>query len=376
MAEKDEGKTLIETRLEKEAEEAEAIRKAIYEPAPDDSDTSDKDKGDPPAGGDKDDKGDDTGDTPPADAVDPDAEKDADKIEETFKQKYLTLKGKYDKEVPKAQAALKTAQDELKQWQAYAGTLEKKVGALEEKLKEAAKAPEPKPGKTDKPKKIDLADPELSTLIADYPGVGKILEAFEAKSKTDEETIAALQAELKASGSKLDKIETDVGETRTSRFELDMIQAVGRDWRSTDSDPKFLEWLNAPVPYTGKTKLQLLQAASAALDAATVATFFNDYRATLKVDDAGGDDADDDNGADAGEDAAAGKLKKQVAPPRSGGTPPKKASAKAGTYTRAQYAQFNNELISGKFKPANWGGKTEAEMDAIFNRAIVNHELT
>lgn len=371
----DEGKSLIEIKLEKEAAEAEAVRESMYKEAPAEAETPNPDGEETPPGDQHEEVPGETGapaaeETPNAEEVEDEAAKKKDK--DTFEQKYLTLKGKYDKELPKAAADLKLIRVELKKWQDYAASLEGKIAELNEKLKAKAPPAEEPEKKTGKPK-VDLADPELSTLLADYPGAGKILEAFEAQRKADEETIKGLLAKIESSGSKFEKIETDVKESKSVGFERDMIALVGKDWRSTDADPKFLEWLGEEIPYTGKTKLTLLQAAVAALDATTVARFFNDYLATREDPPAEEETPGEDTGAPA-EDAE-GKLKKQLAPPRSGGAPRKNGAVKAGTYTRKQYEQFMNETINGKFKPENWGGKTEVEMNAIFDLAIARHEL-
>jgi hypothetical protein len=296
--------------------------------------------------------------------------------EETWKKKYETLKGKYDKELPKEKAAVRAAKAEVLQWQEYATLLEGKVKTLE-----AAAKIEPKVVKEEVPKvTLDLKDPELETLLQDYPGAGKLLTAMNAEREADKKKIVELETAVNA---KLKTFESTAAVSQQDRFNLDMSTLVGTDWRKTDADPAFFEFLDEEVPYTGKTRLQLLKAASAAFDATTVARFFNDFRATVKpaaVDagaagDAGADGSAGADGGAGGGDAAAGKLAKFVAPPRSaGGKPPERKGAEP-VWTRAQYTKFIDDSIHGKFKPKDWGGKTEAEMDIIFDKAIAAHAL-
>lgn len=374
--------SVIESRIDADEAAAEAARLAMYAPEPEGSDTQGDDKGDllntegeqggdesaapetAEAAGDeqkKDDSG--VGEQPPE--LDP-------KKEASFEKKYLSLKGKYDKELPKAAADLKGVRAELKQWQAYAETLESKVKAAEDATKVA---PVAEAKKDEEKVALDTNDPELQTLIADYPGVGKILSSMETERKKDKEKILALEALITSSGDKLKTIESDVVVSRSSRFESDMATLVGPDWRATDTDAGFMEFLQEEVSYTGKTRLQFLKAASAALDAQTVSKFFNDYRASLgDGSDAGAEGSEEDKGA-AGGKAPGDKMRKFVAPPRSGGNPPGNRQAQDAVYTRAQYQKFIDDTIKGKYKPKEWGGKSEAEMDILFDKAIAANTL-
>jgi hypothetical protein len=368
--------SVIEQRIDAEEAEVEKIRAAMYATGPDDTgggddqlskadsdtqkDRADDDSKDGGGGDDsgstdtagKDAAGDDTDSTDTTDKTG----QTTDKEEESFKAKYLSLKGKYDKELPKYAGALKSAKAELVQWQEYAASLETKIKSLEvETPKKDAVQPDAKPV-------LDLEDPELKTLLGDYPGAAKLFGALEKERSADKVKIAELEAVV---NSKLKTIESDAEVSKAERFGLNMVALVGKDWQKIDADPEFMEFLSESVPYTGRTRLQLLKAASAALDAPTVAQFFNDFLATKNA-----SDADDDTGA--GEDTtSADRLKKQLAPPRSGGSAPLKKAELDQVYTRKQYDKFMDDSTRGRFKPKEWGGRTEAEMDLIFDRALV-----
>lgn len=369
--------SVIESRIDEQEAAAEATRLAMYATEPVKADTQDDGEGDLlDKDGNKIVKPDEGSETPEKVAGSAEGEDGSGageppeldpKKEASFEKKYITLKGKYDKEVPKAAADLKGIRAELRQWQEYATTLEGKVKTAEETVK-AAPVVEAK--KVDEKTDLDVSDPELQTLLADYPGMGKILSSMEGERTKDKEKIAALEALVASSGDKMKTIESDVAGSRTSRFESDMVALVGSDWRATDTDPGFMEFLGEEVPYIGKTRLQLLKAASANLDAQTVSKFFNDYRNSLgdEANDAGAEETEEDKGATG--KTGGDKLRKFVAPPRSGGSPPASRQAQDAVYTRIQYQKFIDDTIKGRYNPKEWGGRPEAEMDIVFDKAI------
>jgi len=80
---------------------------------------------------------------------------------------------------------------------------------------------------------------------------------------------------------KLGNVEKDVNQIKLSRF-IEYMDIVVPDWRTVDRDPAFIEWLQAPAPYTRATKFQLLRAAAAEYDAETTAQFFLDFKAATR----------------------------------------------------------------------------------------------
>jgi len=246
-----------------------------------------------------------------------------------YKQKYQTLEGKYKAEVPRLSA-------EIGQWKDYATSLQERITALEKV----------KPVKIDEP----VTDPDIEAVTTAYPEVATLIKKMEKKHEVE---IQKLRSELEGGSAEIKDLKNETVLSKQDRFDMAMRTAGVPDWKVIDKDPVFIEWLGEQVPYTRSTKLQLLQQAAREFDADTVSKFFLDFKESIKEPDGNVEPQPD-------------KLKKFVAPPRGGGIPPVKP-VPAGV-TKAQYEKFMNPRY--KFNPADWGGKTEAQMDAIFDNAI------
>lgn len=260
----------------------------------------------------------------------PKGDVDYKKLYETEKQKYQTLEGKYRVEVPRLSA-------EIGQWKEYATSLQNRITALEEASKVPPKREEPE------------TDPDLEAITD--PDVARIIKKMKADHKAE---IAALRREFETGTSaEIKNIKSDLQLTRQERFDMAMRNAGVPDWKDVDRDPAFIEWLNTPVPYTKATKLQLLQEAARNLDAETTSQFFLDFKASLAPATVTEPDP--------------GRLDKFTAPPRSGGPTPAHKSVQAGL-TWDQYRKFMDPRR--KFNSADYGGKTEVQVEALFDAAI------
>jgi BMFP domain-containing protein YqiC len=258
-----------------------------------------------------------------------------------YKQKYKTLEGKYRVEVPRLQ-------EEVKKWRDQVYTLSTKVQELETKAKEAPQVAE-----------SNIVDTDIAQLEADYPDIGKVVkklrDGYEAKISSLEKKISeGVSAELST-------VKEDVYQTRRGQFEADMIKAGVPDWKELDVDEGFNQWLAELVPYTSIPKLELLKDAATRMDAPAVAKFFLDYKSTL------GQEAPRPN-------VGQGKLEKFVAPSTARvGVAPQRG--KQPWLTQAEYTTFMQDSAKGKFNPAKWGGKTEEQVEAMFDRAIAEGTL-
>ena len=247
-----------------------------------------------------------------------------------YKQKYQTLEGKYKAEVPRLSA-------EIGQWKDYATSLQERITSLEAV----------KPVKIDEP----VTDPDTEAVTTAYPEVAILIKKMKEEHKAE---IQKLRSELESGVSaEIKNLKNDTLLSKQDRFDMAMRNAGIPDWKTIDKDPVFIEWLGEQVPYTRSTKLQLLQAAAREFDADTVSKFFLDFKESIKE-------------PDGNIEVLPDKLSKFTAPPRGGGIPPIKP-VPAGV-TKAQYEKFMNPRY--KFNPADWGGKTSEQMDAIFDNAI------
>jgi hypothetical protein len=249
--------------------------------------------------------------------------------EEDWKQKYETLHGKYNAEVPQLHMTIASLQNMMKQLQGEIGTLKT--------AKEAA--PPPK----EEPKKETPAEaPSVKTLKEEYPDI------FEAVSAMIESAVAAKVAtgSPKAdagSGKPAPSSQTPPASTPTNpraTFDFYLNRDVP-DWGQINVDPEFHKFLQDPDPaFQGLTKLQSIQAAYDAADFTTVIGHFKDFKSKKAA--PANPNPNNPNPGNAPEE-------KFLAPPKGGkgGAPP----SPGPTVTPADIAKFYKEASRGLWGP-------------------------
>jgi len=331
---------IIEKQLERADEAADKTWKEMYQP--------DKKEGEPPVVTQEDIPAAEPESAEPLEGKHTEEPPEPKKKEVDFEQKYKTLEGKYKAELPRALS-------ERDKEKARAADLEAKIAKLQEDISKS------------KTVESDIeVDAELEEIAIDNPSLAKVLRKL--KEGTDSK-INLFRDELQTGvKSELETVKSDLVSTKLDRFDSDMKERGIPDWKILDTDPKFVEWLNEKVPYTKSTKLELIQAAAKQRDAETVSEFFLDYKKTL----AGSSDDAPKPDAPAGDQ---NKMDKFTAPPKGkGGTAPNLPGEQTGL-TRASYTKFMDETAHGKFNSAKWGGKTEEQMEVIFDNAIASGKL-
>ena len=321
--------SLIERKLERAEEEADAIWKSVYQP--DESETVT-----PPEKAEA-----ETEETPEEAALEMETEETAvaaapetppvkppESDTTDWKQKFQTLDGKYKAEVPRLSA-------EVGQWREYATSLSRRISELEETAKSALK-------KTDAPE----TDPDLEALAERDPDFASIIKKLRDDHKRE---IAELRRDFETGvTADLKSVKEDLHLSKQERFDLALRAAGIPDWKTVDHDPAFLEWLSDPVPYTRATKLDFLKDAARNLDADAASKFFLDFKASQNTED-----------TPLTAEESSDKLNKFVAPPRSGGPSIPKKSGQPGL-TKAQYERLMDPRA--KFNPADYGGRTEKQV--------------
>jgi len=262
--------------------------------------------------------------------------------EKDYKQMYKTLEGKYRAEVPELHK-------NVKHWKDNAIQLSDKILELEKKISDIESSSSRSEIKGD-----------LDALEAEYPDIGKTIRKIEERHASE---LAARdtywQTQLNKS---LAPMQADLNMTRESRFDADMVRFGVPNWREINIDPEFIDYLNAPAPYGRKTKLELLQEAGSTLDAEVASKFFLEYMNTKTP---AGKPVDGQE-----------KLKKYVAPPKAETGANSKGGSGKPELTIAMYEKFYKETSKpGRYNPKNWFGKTEAEMEAMLEAALVKGEL-
>jgi hypothetical protein len=349
-AHKEDKMSVIEERLNKAEQEADELWQKTYaEDAGIDAKPENDKTGDKPAVIDE-------GEGAPVDGIvakdegkpedkgiDTPAKKDEDA--DGYKQKFQVLEGKYKAEVPRLSA-------ELAQWKEFATSLQQRLTTLEETVKAKPPIPEKEDAMED--------DYEVEAFVQDNPGAAKMIAKIKEEHKAE---LASLRDEIKSVDQKSVATKSEFQKTvAVDRFDKAMADKGVPEWRTIDVDPAFMEWLKLS-PYN----LKVLQEAASSFDVDTVSSYFLDYKKSIQPTDNGGEPSD--NG-----DGMPNKLEKFTAPPRSGGGGPPSKSAQTAL-TLASYSKFMAETTKGNYNPNHWGGKTEVQMDAMFDAAIAKNAL-
>ena len=180
--------------------------------------------------------------------------------DETWAQKYYTLKGMYDAEVPRLHSDLREMKAQMQQFLA------------DQAASQATKAAEEKPVAsliTDEDK--EAFGPDLIDLID---------RATEAKVSTLRDREAELLKEVNELKGKLGNVTERQVMTEKDRFLAGLAQQVP-DWEKLNVDQPFLNWLQQVDPVYGIPKHAALTTAYENLDVARVANIFNAYKQTL-----------------------------------------------------------------------------------------------
>ena len=233
--------------------------------------------------------------------------------EETWEQKYHTLKGKFDAEVPRLYAQVRE--------------LNTQVTQLTSDLAVAKAQPAPTvPAST--PSLITEQDKEaFGSDLIDL--IERATEAKMAGSRSLEAQLTAEIAELKG---KLGNVTERQVVSDKDRYESALTNAVP-DWQALNVDQGFLNWLAEVDPVYGMPRQYALTNAYEALDATRTATIFNQYKKSVAP------PAPSNNRAD---------LQRQVAPTRSRTSPaPTNPNMDKRVYSQQDIDSFYSEWRRG-----------------------------
>jgi hypothetical protein len=253
---------------------------------------------------------------PPADEKPP---------EETVLQKYKTLQGMYNAEVPRLHQQNREKEQRLQQLEQLLASMQ----STQAQAKPTQQAPE---------KLVSEKD------VEEYG------ESLDVMRKVSREEISPVLQRLTAIEGYLQQMQTSVvpqvqqvahrqAVSAEQAFWAGLTDAVS-NWREINDQPDFQSWLLEADPLTGITRQTYLEDAQRALDAGRVANFFRAWlertgQATVAQ--------------STGRASASSELERQVAPGRSksGGSPTK---SKGQMYTPEDIQKFFNEVRQGKYK--------------------------
>ena len=252
-------------------------------------------------------------------------------VEDDFKQKYSTLRGKYDAEVPRLHQQVKQLTDEL--------------SAFRKEM--TAKKEEPT-----KPKeKVSLVtDADREEFGEDLLNVQRkvakeVAQEYEERFEQQEKVIKALQDKIAGT-------DKQVGEVGFSQKLINLVP----DFAEVDNDERWVAWLNEHDPMLRAPRRAQAQAAFDAGDAEAIADYVKLWRSTL---------ADTPNETE--KPVVKQELEKQVQPNRSANSVRTPTSPNGKIYSSKDmdtaWTKVRTLNTRGKYDDA---AKLEAELTAAY----------
>lgn len=195
--------------------------------------------------------------TPPSPPAEP---------QETWEQRYRSLQGVFNKQVPTLQQQTKELSAQLQQAQA---ALEK----LQAQAQAQAPAQEQKPSLD--PKDVDAFGTDLVEMVqrVTQSVLGSMATRFD-------QTVQAFDARLVKVERSLESTTATVARTAEETF-FDRLTAAVPDWESVNSSQSFLDWLGEVDPVYGQPRQAALDAAQGSLNPDRAIAVFNAFKATL-----------------------------------------------------------------------------------------------
>lgn len=259
---------------------------------------------------------------------------------ETYAQRWRTLQGQFNAEVPRLRGANKE--------------LQARVAQLENLLSTLSSAPAAAPS----------AQPQSVQKLVTDDDVAEYGESIDMMRKVTREEVGSLQGKIaqlegviasltqSVSGSVIPQVQRVAQQQAASaeeRFWSNLAQRVP-NWQQINNDQDFQSWLLDVDPLTNTSRQTHLEIAQRDLDVNRVVAFFNAFTA------ASGKFTPQ---ANAQPNRSASELEKQIAPGRSRGTAGGTANQTTKTYTPSDIAKFFNDVRAGRYK-----GR-EAERDRV-----------
>ena len=259
------------------------------------------------------------------------ADDSIEEVSESFKQKYATLRGKYDAEVPRLHQQVKELTDQM--------------NAIREEAQAAKKAEAEKP--KEKVSYVTDADREEygDDLIDFQRRVAKeVSQDYEERFEQQSRVIQDLQ-------SKISNTDNQVGEVGFTQ----KLNALVPGFDQLDSDERWVAWLNEIDPMTRGPRRDQAQAAFNSGDAEAVAHYVSLFRGSVEPVANGKSDRQTE-------------LEKQVTPSRSASTVASKSSNNSSkVYSEKEldrgWTKIRDLNAQGKYDDAE---KLEAELTVAY----------
>ncbi len=244
-------------------------------------------------------------------------------VEEDWKQKYRSLQGMYNSDVPRLNTQNRELTSRVEQ-------LEKLLGEI--------------PSKAETPASTSTPTPSLIT-EDDVANYGDSIEVMRKAAREELNTANSKVSHLEAQMAKLQSVVPQVQQVQAQQKKSaeqifwDTISSKVPHWDNINTNPDFQSWLLEIDPLTGVNRQTYLEDAQRNLDAVRVTNFFTTWeQANGKP-----------NNAQSNRKPSDSTLQKQVSPgrSRSNGAPP---SGEPPTYSPKDITQFFTDVRQGKYK--------------------------
>ena len=255
--------------------------------------------------------------------------------EETWQQKYRTLKGMYDAEVPRLHSDLRDLRAEV------------------DKLRKATETKPVEPAKPAAPTKL-VTDEEVATFGQDL---------IEVQRKVAREVAMEFQKDIEDLRAENQKLLTQLTDTGSRVSEASFEQRLHRmvpNFEAVNADPRWIAWLNEVDPILRGPRKNIAQHAFNSGDAEAVAHYVRLFEASVAP-----APSAEPNAANAEE------LERQIQPSRSVSSAPS-PSPKGKIYTDSDIQKlFKKAVDLGAKGRIDDAAKLEAEIDAAYREGRV-----
>ena len=241
--------------------------------------------------------------------------------DKSLEQKYKTLQGMYNAEIPRLHAGKRELAD--------------RVSQLEKLLSTTANKIEPTPTTSVEPEK-----PQVLITEQDMEDYGDSIDVMRRVSKEEsnvsnnriaqlEGVIQQLQSNFNGVVPRVEQLSQQQNQSAEHSF-WSQLESNVPNWRDTNIDPDFQNWLLSIDPLTEISRQTYLEDAQSNFDVERVSNFFSTWGEQEKAN-------------------SKSQLEKQVAPGKgkSTGTP---TSTSDQTYAPSDISQFYNDVKQGKYK--------------------------
>ena len=236
-----------------------------------------------------------------------------------WEQKYKTLQGMYNTDVPRLNAQNKSLNDRVSQLESLLGDLNKQEAPVQETPVE----------------KLITED--------DVKEYGDSIDVMRRAAKEEVAgqmgRVAQLEAEIEKLRGVVPQVQQVQQQQKTSSEQQfwNTLNAEVPNWNEINSNPDFQSWLLEIDPLTGMSRQTYLEDAQKKLDAKRVISFFSTYEQASG------------NANNARETRSSNpELAKQVAPGR--GRSAKPVASEGKTYSPADIEKFFSDVRKGKYK--------------------------